>query len=186
MDGSTLSNLSKSELSAAPTRVVDIIVPVYSGLAEVRTCLESLLSSRSAQQGEVIVINDCSPEPAIDEFLKGLERESRITLLENDENLGFVKSCNRAADLRPDNDFVLLNADTEVHGNWLDRMVAHATTASDIASITPFSNNATIASYPIGGARRETPADIRVAQIDDAMSIANAGESVPLPTAVGF
>ena len=106
MDGSTLSNLSKSESSDASTRVVDIIVPVYSGLAEVRACLESVLSSSSDSQGEVIVINDCSPEPAIDRFLKGLERESRITLLENDENLGFVKSCNRAADLRPDNDFV--------------------------------------------------------------------------------
>ncbi len=167
-------------------RVVDVIIPVYSGLAEVRACLESLLSSSSDSQGEVIVINDCSPEPAIDEFLKSLERESRITLLKNDENLGFVKSCNRAADLRPDNDFVLLNADTEVHGNWLDRMAAHGATAGDIASITPFSNNATIASYPRGGARRETPEDIRVAQIDEAMSIANANVSVPLPTAVGF
>ena len=186
MDGSTLSNLSKSESSAASTRVVDIIIPVYSGLAEVRACLESVLSSSSDSQGEVIVINDCSPEPAIDRFLKGLERESRITLLENDENLGFVKSCNRAADLRPDNDFVLLNADTEVHGNWLDRLVAHGATAGDIASITPFSNNATIASYPKGGARRETAADIRVVQIDEAMSIANARESVHLPTAVGF
>ena len=186
MDGSTLSNVSKSESPAASTRVVDIIVPVYSGLAEVRACLESLLSSRSELQGDVIVINDCSPEPAIAEFLRRLERDSGITLLENDENLGFVKSCNRAAALRPENDFVLLNADTEVHGNWLDRMVAHVATAGDIASVTPFSNNATIASYPRGGARRETPADIRVAQIDEAMSLANAGESVPLPTAVGF
>ena len=186
MDGSTLSNSRRSGASAASTRVVDVIIPVYSGLAEVRACLESLLSSRSELQGQVIVINDCSPEPAIDEFLRRLEGDSGITLLENDENLGFVKSCNRAAALRPDNDFILLNADTEVHGNWLDRMVAHAATASDIASITPFSNNATIASYPRGGAARETPLDIRVAQIDEAMSSANAGESVPLPTAVGF
>ena len=186
MDCSTLSNSRRSGSSAASTRVVDIIIPVYSGLAEVRACLESLLSSSSESQGEVIVINDCSPEPAIEALLRGLERESRITLLQNDENLGFVKSCNRAAALRPDNDFILLNADTEVHGNWLDRMVAHAAIASDVASITPFSNNATIASYPLGGARRETREDIRVAQIDDAMSMANAGESVPLPTAVGF
>ena len=186
MDASTLINSRRSGPSAASARLVDVIIPVYSGLAEVRACLESLLSSKSDSQGEVIVINDCSPESAIDRFLKGLERESRITLLENDKNLGFVKSCNRAAALRPGNDFILLNADTEVHGNWLDRIVAHAATASDIASITPFSNNATIASYPRGGVRRETPEDIPVAQIDEAMSIANVGESVPLPTAVGF
>ena len=105
MDGSTLSNSRRSGASGASTRVVDVIIPVYSGLAEVRECLESLLSSRSELQGGVIVINDCSPEPAIDEFLRSLERASRITLLENDENLGFVMSCNRAAALRPDNDF---------------------------------------------------------------------------------
>lgn len=151
MDGSTLINSRRSGPSAASPRLVDVIIPVYSGLAEVRACLESLLSSSSESQGEVIVINDCSPEPAIEAFLRGLERESRITLLENDENLGFVKSCNRAAALRPANDFVLLNADTEVNGDWLDRLVAHATAASEVGSITPFSNNATIASYPWGG-----------------------------------
>ena len=165
---------------------VDIIIPVYSGLAEVKACLDSVLSSSSAAQGEVIVVNDCSPEPAIDDFLRGLALESRITLLENEDNLGFVKSCNRAAALRPDNDFILLNADTEVNGSWLDRLVAHATRFSDVASITPFSNNATIASYPRGGARRNSSDDIPVGAIDDAMSAVNAGESVSLPTAVGF
>ena len=186
MDGSTLINSRRSGPSAASPRLVDVIIPVYSGLAEVRACLESLLSSSSESQGEVIVINDCSPEPAIEAFLRGLERESRITLLENDENLGFVKSCNRAAALRPANDFVLLNADTEVNGDWLDRLVAHATAASEVGSITPFSNNATIASYPWGGAARATAGDIPVAEIDDAMSIANKGQSVSLPTAIGF
>ena len=165
---------------------VDIIIPVYSGLAEVKACLDSVLSSSSAAQGEVIVVNDCSPEPAIDDFLRGLALESRITLLENEDNLGFVKSCNRAAALRPENDFILLNSDTEVNGSWLDRLVAHATRFSDVASITPFSNNATIASYPRGGARRNSADDIPVAAIDDAMSAVNAGESVSLPTAVGF
>ena len=77
MVGSTLSNSRRSGSSAASTRVVDIIIPVYSGLAEVRSCLESLLSSSSESQGEVIVINDCSPEPAIEALLRGLERESR-------------------------------------------------------------------------------------------------------------
>ena len=81
MDGSTLSNSRRSGASAASTRVVDVIIPVYSGLAEVRACLESLLSSRSELQGDVIVINDCSPEPATAGFLRRLERDSGLTLL---------------------------------------------------------------------------------------------------------
>ena len=98
----------------------------------------------------MIVVNDCSPEPAIDDFLRGLALESRITLLENEATWASSKVVIAAA-LRPDNDFILLNADTEVNGSWLDRLVAHATRFSDVASITPFSNNATIASYPRGG-----------------------------------
>jgi GT2 family glycosyltransferase len=47
-----------------------------------------------------------------------------------------------------DRDVVILNADTEVYGNWLDRLVAHADEFPRVATVTPLSNNATICSYP--------------------------------------
>jgi len=166
--------------------VVDIIIPVYSGVEEVKACLESVLACRNASLGEIIVVNDCSPEPAIHAYLQGLADEGLVTLLVNPENEGFVRTCNRAATVRPERDFVLLNADTEVHGDWLDRMAAHATKQTQVATVTPFSNNATIASYPWGGAQRETAGDIPVADIDDAMRAANSGIAVALPTAIGF
>ena len=165
---------------------VDIIIPVYAGLEEVKACLGSVLQSHNQSQGEIIVINDCSPEPAIHAYLQALADEGQITLLVNRENQGFVRTCNLAATVRPERDFVLLNADTEVHGDWLDRMASHAAAQPRIATVTPFSNNATIASYPWGGAQRETASDIPVADIDEAMRVANAGSSVALPTAIGF
>ncbi len=166
--------------------LVDIIIPVYSGVEEVKACLNSVLASRNQCQGEIIVVNDCSPEHAIHSYLQTLADEGLITLLVNPENEGFVRTCNRASAVRPERDFVLLNADTEVHGNWLDRMMSHAAAQARVATITPFSNNATIASYPWGGDRRETEDDIRVASLDDAMRVANSGVAVALPTAIGF
>ncbi len=88
--------------------------------------------------------------------------------------------------MHPDNDFVLLNADTEVHGNWLDRMVSHVEPGAKVASVTPFSNNATIASYPTGATKPATDEAVPIAAIDQAMASANAGSSVALPTAIGF
>ena len=174
------------ESTSAPNGIVDVIIPVYGGPAEVKACLETVLASGNSMLGSVIVINDCSPEPEINEYLRELSEAALITLLVNEENQGFIQSCNRGAALRPENDFVLLNADTEVHGDWLDRMVAHARRHAKVATVTPFSNNATIASYPWGGNARTRDTTIDVAALDDAMASANAGESVSLPTAIGF
>ena len=170
----------------AMSTIVDVIIPVYGGVAEVEACLESVLASENSTLGDVIVVNDCSPEPEIHEYLSKLSDAGLIKLIINDENLGFVRSCNLAASLQPENDFLLLNADTEVHGDWLDRIAAHARRHHRIASVSPFSNNATIASYPWGGNSRDASTDINVAELDRAMASANPGESLSLPTAIGF
>ncbi|MBT5888615.1 MAG: glycosyltransferase, partial [Halieaceae bacterium] len=128
--------------------VVDIVIPVYANEAQVRACLSSVLAHHNESQGDIVVVNDCSPEPAIHQYLTALADQALITLLTNEQNEGFIVSCNRGAAVHPDNDFVLLNADTEVHGNWLDRMLSHIEPGAKVATVTPFSNNATIASYP--------------------------------------
>ena len=72
----------------------------------------------------------------------------RVTLLRNERNLGFVQSVNRGMVLHPDRDVVLLNSDTEVANDWLDRLSAAAHSARDIATATPFSNSAGYCGFP--------------------------------------
>ncbi|MBL8522513.1 MAG: glycosyltransferase, partial [Betaproteobacteria bacterium] len=127
---------------------IDIIVPVYRGLAETRACLESVLKAKNVAVAEIVVIDDASPEPEISRYLDQLAAQNRITLLRNDSNRGFVVSCNRALALHTDRDVVLLNSDTEVANDWLDRLLACAAANPQAASISPFSNNATLCSYP--------------------------------------
>ncbi|MDP1999805.1 MAG: methyltransferase domain-containing protein, partial [Rhodoferax sp.] len=75
---------------------VDVIVPVFRGLEDTRLCLESVLASPCQTVWRLIVINDCSPEPEVTEWLRTFaQRDSRIELLENSENLGFVATVNR-------------------------------------------------------------------------------------------
>ncbi|MFV0680488.1 methyltransferase domain-containing protein [Ottowia sp.] len=166
---------------------VDIIVPVYKGLEDTRRCLESVLASTPATEWRLIVINDASPESEVTEWLRAFApRDPRIVLLENEENLGFVGTVNRGMAHSRQHDVLLLNSDTEVASTWLDRIRAAAYSDQKVASVTPFSNNATICSYPLFCKDNALPPGWSTAQLDTLFARANAGQVVDVPTGVGF
>ena len=166
---------------------VDVIVPVYKGLEDTRRCLESVLASSCATPWRLIVINDASPEPEVTDWLRAFApRDERITLLENEQNLGFVGTVNRGMALSGDHDVLLLNSDTEVAGDWLDRIRAAAYGDQKVASVTPFSNNATICSYPRFCEDNALPAGWDTARLDALFARVNAGQVVDVPTGIGF
>ena len=101
--------------------------------------------------------------PAIAQYLRELAAQRRITLLANEANAGFVQSVNRGMALHGDRDVVLLNSDTEVANDWLGRLHAAAHSAPGVATVTPFSNNATICSYPFEGWKGGVPGTLGLA-----------------------
>ena len=170
-----------------PQHPVDIIVPVYRGLADTRLCIDSVLASTNQSAWRLVVINDASPEPEVTAWLRErAAQDSRITLLENPENLGFVGTVNRGMALSDSNDVLLLNSDTEVANNWLDRIRRAAYGDSKVASVTPFSNNATICSYPRFCKDNSLPAGYDTARLDALCAQTNPGAVVDVPTGVGF
>lgn len=169
---------------AAARPAVTIIVPVYRGLDDTRACIEAILASSYRLQAELVVINDASPEPELTQWLE--DNRDRFTLLRNERNLGFVGTVNRGMRLYPDQDVVLVNSDAEVAGDWLDRLQKAAYSAADVGSVTPFSNNATICSFPLFCQDNELPAGMDVARLDALFACANADQRVEIPTAVGF
>lgn len=165
---------------------VGVIIPVYGGLEETRRCVESVLGARNETPFRLVVINDCSPEPAIVDYLNERAREGRIELLHNAQNQGFVRTVNRGMSHLAGYDVILLNSDTEVANNWIDRLALHAYSGGRVATVTPFSNNATICSYPDMVGRTYVPGGLSVAAMDRVFQRANAGRSVEIPSAVGF
>jgi GT2 family glycosyltransferase len=172
--------------SREPARVVDVIVPVYKGFEETRRCIESVLRADCATPFELVLIDDASPEPALAEYCAVLGDRPDTMVLVNTENLGFVATVNRGMSLHPDRDVVLLNSDTEVANDWLDRLRTCVYSAPDIATATPFSNYATICSYPVFCADNAMPPDLGLAELDGLFARLNAGAHVDIPTAVGF
>ncbi len=170
-----------------PGHPVDIIVPVYRGLDDTRLCIESVLAAPVRVPYRLIVINDCSPEPDVTAWLRErAAQDERITLLENEENLGFVGTVNRGMALSQAHDVLLLNSDTEVANDWLDRIRAAAYGDAKIASVTPFSTNATICSYPRFCEDNPLPPGWDTARLDALAARTNPGAVVDVPTGVGF
>ena len=166
---------------------VDVIVPVYRGLADTQLCIASALASPCTTAWRLIVINDASPEPEVTAWLR--ERaatEPRMLLLENEDNLGFVGTVNRGMALSNQNDVLLLNSDTEVANDWLDRLRRAAYSDAKVASVTPFSNNATICSYPRFCKENPLPAGMTTQALDVLCAHTNAGAVVDVPTGIGF
>ncbi len=166
--------------------MIDVIIPVFRGLDATQRCLASVLAHFQRAASSVVVIDDASPELEIAAWLDELAAQQRIELLRNASNLGFVHSVNRGLMLHPDRDVVLLNSDTEVANDWLDRLRACAYRTQDIGTVTPFSNNGTICSYPFEGWTGPTPGTLGLAGLDRLFAEVNAGRAVELPTAVGF
>jgi GT2 family glycosyltransferase/glycosyltransferase involved in cell wall biosynthesis len=98
---------------------VSIVIPVYGQHLMTFTCLRSIAATCADEEIEVIVIDDCSPEPAAD----ALTMVSGVKHIRNSENLGFLRNCNKAAALATGQYVLLLNNDVIVTQGWLQALV---------------------------------------------------------------
>lgn len=102
---------------AAPR--ASIVVPVHGQLALTLGCLHALAQAGDASSFEVIVVDDASPDRS-GEVLPGIEG---LRYLRNEQNLGFIGSCNAGAKLARGEFVVFLNNDTLVQPGWLDALL---------------------------------------------------------------
>jgi GT2 family glycosyltransferase/glycosyltransferase involved in cell wall biosynthesis len=164
----------------------DIVVPVYNAAEDLRACVASVLADLRPDV-RLVLIDDASPDPAIAEYFTELERlaHPQLVLLRNEHNLGFTGTANRGMRLSGAN-VVLLNSDTIVTRGWLDALLHCAATDPRIGTITPFSNNAEICSFPRFCEDNPWP-PARDAEPERAAIAAAAVPTYPdIPTGVGF
>jgi GT2 family glycosyltransferase/glycosyltransferase involved in cell wall biosynthesis len=162
---------------------VAVVIPVYKGYEETLACLNSVLDT-AGEAADIIVIDDATPDSALAAALDGIAARGAVILLRNERNLGFPASVNRGLTLHPDRDVVILNADTIVFRNWIERLRAAAYSAPGIGTVTPLSNAGSIASYPAG--EGSECSDAEASALDERISVLNAGTTIEVPTGVGF
>ena len=129
---------------------VTIVVPVYSDWPSLEYCLISL-ADHVASHHCILLINDCGPEA--DDLERRImhltEGDPRFRYERNATNLGFVGTCNRAAEIDgTDNDLLFLNSDTVVTSGFLEEMLTVLYCYERHGCVCPRSNSASIASVP--------------------------------------
>ncbi len=102
-----------------PEPLISIVIPAYGQLAYTSACLRSIMENPPKVPYEVLVVEDASGDQAI----KHLGSVPGLRYEENPQNLGFVRSCNRASTLIKGEFLYLLNNDTQVTPDWLDAML---------------------------------------------------------------
>jgi O-antigen biosynthesis protein len=97
-----------------------IIIPVFNQANHTFNCLRSLVQQVSLKDTEIIVVNNASSDDT-ERLLSYLKDFVRV--INNPENLGFVKACNQGAAIAAGEYFVFLNNDTFVQPGWLTSLV---------------------------------------------------------------
>jgi len=166
---------------------IDVIVPVYGAVAEFERCLGRLFAHTDWTAHRLVIVDDCGPDfpPAERLEQEAAKHHAPLLLLRNPLRRGFVGSVNRAIALS-ERDVVLLNSDTEVTPGWLGKLRQAAYSAPEIATVTPFSNDATICSLPRFLEANALPAGYDLAGFAALVERVSRREYPRLPTGVGL
>jgi GT2 family glycosyltransferase len=161
--------------------MIDVVIPVYRNLEFTRACVDSVLAHSGALLGNVLLIDDCSPEQELSDYVAAQRlADSRIRAFKNASNRGFVQTANLGL-AASDRDVVLLNSDARVTSGWLDRLSEALLTDSAWAALSPLSNHAGMCSVPDYGSP-STLSEADIARFD----LSGLPMVTELPTAHGF
>lgn len=122
----------------------DVVIPVYNSPEWVKLCVYSIIKNTSKDVlNQIIMVDDCS-----DDYTKNCLRNLQqkygdlIKLVTNKENLGFVKTCNKALMLSKSDYILLLNTDCILSPNTIQKLIDHMEKDNKIGLICPIASNA--------------------------------------------
>jgi GT2 family glycosyltransferase/glycosyltransferase involved in cell wall biosynthesis len=165
---------------------VTIIVPVYNAAEDVRACLRSLERWTDLSKNRVLVIDDKSTDSTVASIIEEFASRPGFFSLQNEENLGYVKTINKGIEWAGRDDVVLLNSDAIVTPRWLEALV-EAAAPSDIGTVTAMSDHAGAFSFPEPHQRNERPRGLDLETWANALvQEARAFAPVEVPTGNGF
>ena len=193
MPRATPTKITKRARSTDDSPKLLIAIPFYRAEHVVAPIIASLIQCKGdilALNAEVILFNDSPDYEPLSKALAAAEAkiagQFSVKIQTNPQNLGWVKTANLAMQAAIDHklDLVLLNSDTVIFPGALPEMVRIADLDPMIGFVNPRSNNATLASFPVG--QRFTTLDPEPAY----SAFQALGTTLPelsyVPTAVGF
>lgn len=156
--------------------ICDIIIPVWNQLAFTKDCIDSVLRNTGDVGYRVVIIDNASGEETR-LYLESVRDEgmSRVLLIRNEKNAGFIKAVNQGIAASDSPYVCILNNDTLVTDGWLSEMISVASGSDDTGIVNPSSN--TLGQRPSSG----EPLELYAQKFKP-----HTGRSVELGAAIGF
>jgi GT2 family glycosyltransferase/glycosyltransferase involved in cell wall biosynthesis len=150
----TFDNLLDSTQKFAPCKEVDhhrecidVVICVHNAIDDVRACLESVVT-HTTDPFSMIIVDDGSIEPTKEYLRSFADNEPRCKLIRNEKAKGYTLAANIGMRASQSPYLILLNSDTIVGPEWLDRMYRAITVDEKIGVVGPLSNTASWQSVP--------------------------------------
>lgn len=147
LPGSTVQTVMERELPVGPSTPgvigaggrVSVVVVTFNNLLFSRMCIESLLATTSGLDCEHIVVDNASTDGTAT-YLRTLAGHwPSLHVISNERNRGFAPAANRGLAASAGDYLVLLNNDTILTGDWIDRLI-HYLDEPEIGLIGPVTN----------------------------------------------
>lgn len=130
------------------SKPVDIIVCVHNALSDTQRCLKSIIENTS-QPFRIIIVDDGSQPETASYLLNFHEQNREYTLLiRNEEARGYTLAANQGLRASEAEYVILLNSDTIVSQEWVDRLIRCIESDERIGIVGPLSNTASWQSIP--------------------------------------
>ena len=176
--------------SGSERRRVLAAVLVYDGREFVPRCLESVRRlSKGSSEVDILVFDDCSPDPGWSDELAELCCEMGISYYRSPRNLGIPRNMNLAflrAQERGYDYVLILNSDVVVPDSLVDTLAEVVEANERVASVTPLSNNASIYSLPNDDAKLWLTEQESVEWLSEVLGRRFQDRAVEIPVGVGF
>jgi GT2 family glycosyltransferase len=115
---------------------ISIMIPCYNCLAHTEGCLLTLRETLPrCFRGEFILIDDASTDETSARLQQLAESDIRLKILRNTENIGFLNSSNRGAEIAMGDILIFLNNDTVLLPGWLPPLLEIFRTHADAGAV---------------------------------------------------
>lgn len=125
-------SVDSMHLPTSEQPVLSIIISTYGKSAMTLDCLASIAANPPACAFDVLLVDDAFPDVA---EMAALAKIEGLRFVRNETNLGFLRSCNRAATMARGRYIHMLNNDTLVLPDAIDALVELLEARSDVAIV---------------------------------------------------
>ncbi|WP_321912893.1 glycosyltransferase [Paraburkholderia sp. J11-2] len=147
---------------------VDIVVPVFNALDDVKLCLQALELHTDEFNVRVIVVNDGS-QPDTTEWLRSYcSGNALFTLIEHATNQGYTRTVNTGLKASRAPYVITQNSDTIVSSGWLRGLVRCMESDAKLGIVGPLSNAASWQNVP---ALRDETGSFAVNQLPQGLTV---------------